>query len=147
VRWYLDPESAEQMDLAALYDRMTQRLVRDEDELESVLHDAEPRRLATVPVLDQGIGTTAQALRAGRPMLIVPFSHDQPDNAARMVRLGVARTIARRRYSAARAAAGLEALIADPGYAAHARQAAALLQREHGAEAAADEIERVLAAP
>jgi UDP:flavonoid glycosyltransferase YjiC (YdhE family) len=26
-----------------------------------------------------GIGTTAQALRAGRPMLIVPFSHDQPD--------------------------------------------------------------------
>jgi UDP:flavonoid glycosyltransferase YjiC (YdhE family) len=94
-----------------------------------------------------GIGTTAQALRAGRPMLIVPFSHDQPDNAARMVRLGVARTIARRRYSAARAAAGLEALIADPGYAAHARQAAALLQREHGAEAAADEIERVLAAP
>ena len=24
-------------------------------------------------------------------MLIVPFSHDQPDNAARMVRLGVAR--------------------------------------------------------
>ncbi len=94
-----------------------------------------------------GAGTTAQALRAGRPMLIVPFSHDQPDNAARMVRLGVARTISRRRYSAARAATALETLIAEPSYAARARQAAAQLQRENGAAAAADEIERVLGRP
>ncbi|HBL26572.1 MAG TPA: glycosyltransferase, partial [Acidobacteria bacterium] len=42
-----------------------------------------------------GIGTVGQALAAGRPMLVVPFSHDQPDNAARLVRLGVARTLGR----------------------------------------------------
>lgn len=30
-----------------------------------------------------GVGTTGQALRAGVPQLIVPFAHDQPDNAAR----------------------------------------------------------------
>jgi len=34
-----------------------------------------------------GVGTTAQCLRAGKPMLIMPYSHDQPDNARRMRRL------------------------------------------------------------
>ncbi len=28
-----------------------------------------------------GVGTTAQALRSGRPQVLVPFAHDQPDNA------------------------------------------------------------------
>lgn len=36
-----------------------------------------------------GIGTTSQALASGIPQLIHPFSHDQPDNAARVKRLGV----------------------------------------------------------
>lgn len=35
-----------------------------------------------------GIGTTGQALRAGVPQLVVSFSHDQPDNGARVVRTG-----------------------------------------------------------
>ena len=39
---------------------------------------------------------TGQALRAGRPMLVVPFAHDQPDNAARVRRLGVARVVCSR---------------------------------------------------
>ena len=36
---------------------------------------------ALVNVHQGGVGTVAQAMLAGRPMLIVPFSHDQPDNA------------------------------------------------------------------
>jgi UDP:flavonoid glycosyltransferase YjiC (YdhE family) len=36
-----------------------------------------------------GIGTTAQALAAGVPQLVTPLAHDQPDNAARVRRLGV----------------------------------------------------------
>lgn len=36
-----------------------------------------------------GIGTTAQAFAAGVPQLIMPLSHDQPDNAARVRKLGV----------------------------------------------------------
>lgn len=36
-----------------------------------------------------GIGTTSQALRAGIPQLLMPMAHDQPDNAARLARLGV----------------------------------------------------------
>jgi rhamnosyltransferase subunit B len=40
-----------------------------------------------------GIGTCAQVLAAGRPQLITPFAHDQFDNAARLIRLGVAASI------------------------------------------------------
>jgi UDP:flavonoid glycosyltransferase YjiC (YdhE family) len=36
-----------------------------------------------------GIGTTAQGLRAGVPQLLMPLAHDQPDNAARIRKLGV----------------------------------------------------------
>ena len=36
---------------------------------------------AALIVHQGGVGTTAQALRAGKPMLIMPYSHDQPDNA------------------------------------------------------------------
>lgn len=47
-----------------------------------------PRSMA---VVDQGgIGTCAQALRAGVPQLVVPHSLDQPDNATRLNELGVA---------------------------------------------------------
>jgi UDP:flavonoid glycosyltransferase YjiC (YdhE family) len=53
---------------------------------------------ALVNVHQGGIGTIAQALRAGKPMLVVPYSHDQPDNAARVERLGVARVLTRRNY-------------------------------------------------
>ncbi|MBJ3761783.1 glycosyltransferase family 1 protein [Maribius pontilimi] len=40
-----------------------------------------------------GMGTLGQALHAGRPQLILPLGADQPDNAARAQRLGVARRI------------------------------------------------------
>jgi UDP:flavonoid glycosyltransferase YjiC (YdhE family) len=36
-----------------------------------------------------GVGTTAQALAAGIPQLILPMAWDQPDNATRVRRLGV----------------------------------------------------------
>ena len=47
-----------------------------------------------------GIGTLSQALRSGRPQLITPVWFDQPDNAARAVKLGVARTVPFRRVTA-----------------------------------------------
>ena len=36
-----------------------------------------------------GVGTTAQALAAGIPQLVLPMAWDQPDNATRVKRLGV----------------------------------------------------------
>ena len=45
-----------------------------------------------------GIGTTGQAMRSGRPFLVMPCAWDQPDNAERAARLGISRTIPRHRY-------------------------------------------------
>jgi UDP:flavonoid glycosyltransferase YjiC (YdhE family) len=101
---------------------------------------------ALVNVHQGGIGTTAQALRAGRPMLVVPFSHDQPDNAGRCVRLGVARTLPRERVSAATLAAELEGLLADRAVALRAQEVGARVRKENGAARGAAEIERMVAA-
>ncbi|MGH9462710.1 MAG: RNA-binding domain-containing protein [Vicinamibacteria bacterium] len=58
-----------------------------------------------------GIGTIAQALAAGTPQLIRPMAHDQPDNAARAKRLGVALTVSPDRYSPDQAAHSLRRLL------------------------------------
>ena len=84
-----------------------------------------------------GIGTLAQALRSGRPQLIVPFYADQIDNAARAVRLGVARRVAPRRYAGGSAARILAALMNEPEYCQRAAQVRDLLLREDGAAEAA----------
>ena len=51
--------------------------------------DALLPRLAAL-VHHGGIGTTAQALAAGLPQAVLPFAHDQFDNATRLVKCGVA---------------------------------------------------------
>ena len=58
-----------------------------------------------------GIGTTAQALRAGIPQLIMPMSHDQFDNAAICRRLNVGLAIGRRKFTARRVAMALRELL------------------------------------
>ena len=90
-----------------------------------------------------GVGTTAQALRAGRPQLIAPYLVDQPDNAARVVRLGAGRTLELKHYVAARIARELRALAAD-SYARHAMEVGKQISTEDGASAAADIILDVL---
>jgi UDP:flavonoid glycosyltransferase YjiC (YdhE family) len=101
-----------------------------------------PRVAATVH--QGGIGTTAQALSSGRPMIIVPWSHDQPDNAQRCLKLGVSRTIERSRYRGATAAKELERVLKEPSYAAKAAEIAAKLRSEDGLRAAADIIETLV---
>lgn len=46
-----------------------------------------------------GIGTTAEAFRAGTPQLIVPFAYDQFDNGLRAKRLGDADVLLAKRLS------------------------------------------------
>ena len=48
---------------------------------------------AAINVHQAGVGTLAQALAAGKPQLICPVGFDQPDNARRVIRLGLARSI------------------------------------------------------
>lgn len=91
-----------------------------------------------------GIGTTAQALRAGHPTLVMPYSHDQPDNAARVERLGTSRTIPRKRYSASQTAKELHELLDDPRYTTNAAEIGRIVQAENGVCESCDEIEKQL---
>ena len=91
-----------------------------------------------------GIGTTAQGLRSGRPTLVMPYSHDQPDNAARVHRLGTSLTIPRDRYSASRVAKELKELLGNPSYAAKAVGIGQILQAGNGVKVACDAIESYL---
>ncbi len=93
-----------------------------------------------------GIGTTALAMRSGRPMLIMPCAHDQFDNAARATRLGIARTISRHRYSPIHVAAELRHLLENPEYSQRASGIAESVSREDGVQAACDALERLLRA-
>jgi len=97
-----------------------------------------PRAAATVH--QGGIGTTAEALRAGRPMLVVPWSHDQFDNAARVERHGVGREIRRRDFRVPRVARELGAILSDATTVARAERMGVAIAAERGAERAADAL-------
>lgn len=91
-----------------------------------------------------GIGTTAQALRAGKPMIVVPYSHDQPDNARRCVQLGVGLTIARKRLNASLLE---DALLAAPKCSELARSMGVLIQSEDAVAVACEKIEATQPSP
>jgi rhamnosyltransferase subunit B len=95
---------------------------------------------AKLVVHQGGVGTTAQCLRAGRPMLIMPYSHDQPDNARRMKRLGVARAIQRSSYKPWRVARAIRAMLAEPEYEQKAQIAARQIEKEDGVKTACDAL-------
>jgi UDP:flavonoid glycosyltransferase YjiC (YdhE family) len=88
---------------------------------------------ACAVVHQAGIGTLSQALRAGRPQLLTPVWFDQPDNAARACKLGVARTLPFGRVTAARLAQQLRRLLGSSAYAAAAQDLATTLNRADGA--------------
>lgn len=91
-----------------------------------------------------GVGTTAQTMRAGRPMLVVPHGFDQHDNADRVARLGIGRALSRPRFTASRVSDALRPLLDDPGFASRADEVGRLVRAEDGPAAAADAIEVLL---
>lgn len=91
-----------------------------------------------------GIGTLSESLLAGKPMVIVPYAHDQFDNAWRAERLGVARLLGRRHYREATVSRALARLLDDRAAARAARLVGQTVARERGAGTAADMIEDVL---
>lgn len=96
---------------------------------------------AAAVVHQGGVGTTAQAMRSGRPMLVVPFAHDQFDNAERVRRLGVATVIPRSRYTARTAEAMLAPLLGDNSYRQATLEVANVIRAECGSAAAAQAID------
>ena len=93
-----------------------------------------------------GSGTTGQVMRAGRPQLIVPYGWDQPDNGARVARLGLGLCLARSEYLAQTAANTLETLLGTPQIAARASEVGEQIRSEDALTVACDAIEAVLTA-
>jgi UDP:flavonoid glycosyltransferase YjiC (YdhE family) len=99
---------------------------------------------AAVNVHHGGIGTTAQGLRAGRPMLVVPFAFDQPDNAARAQKLGMSRTVFIHHYSGSRAAREWRPLLEERRYLENAASVGERIRAENGVRNACDALEKLL---
>jgi len=72
-----------------------------------------------------GIGTMSQAFAAGVPQVVMPMSHDQPDNIERAERLGVAAALYPGRFRGDGLAAVLRSLLESPGVAKACRDVAA----------------------
>ena len=76
-----------------------------------------------------GIGTSSQALSAAIPQVIMPMAFDQHDNADRLERLGVARSISPRRFRGPAVARVLGELLKSPSVAASCRSAGERMRR------------------
>jgi len=98
---------------------------------------------ASVIVHTGGIGTMSQALAAGRPMLVTPAAFDQPDNAHRAVRLGMARVVPFQRVTSNKLVKHLNALLTDRQYHERAARVGERLRSENGARRASDLLEKI----
>ena len=79
----------------------------------------------SVVVSHGGSGTTYGALAHGLPLLMLPHSADQFDNATAARAAGVAETLLPQEIETAAVRSAVEALSTEPSYAARARQIAA----------------------
>jgi UDP:flavonoid glycosyltransferase YjiC (YdhE family) len=91
-----------------------------------------------------GNGTMGQAMKVGKPMLVVPFAHDQPDNAHRLERLGISRTLPLKRCTPELMARQLKELILDVESIERAGKVAQRVRSEDGVETACNTIETAL---
>ncbi len=95
-----------------------------------------------------GVGTSAQGMAAGVPHLVMPLAHDQFDNAARMQRLGIARSLWPSRFRGPAVADALRRLTEDPGVAESCRRVVARFADDPSPmDRASVAIESLLAAP
>ena len=100
-------------------------------------------RHARAIVHQGGVGTTAQALRSGNPQLVMPYSHDQFDNAQRVERLGCGLWMEKKNYNA-RSAGNLLRRLCSGAFRARAEEIGKQISAENGAAKAAEEIIQVL---
>jgi rhamnosyltransferase subunit B len=89
-----------------------------------------------------GIGTSAQALAAGVPQLLMPMAHDQPDNAARLVRIGVASKLSPREFTGAKVARALGEMLSSETLLSRCRSYALRIDSTKSAAVACYEIEQ-----
>lgn len=87
-----------------------------------------------------GIGTTGQAMMAGRPQVVVPHMGDQWDNGYRLERLGVATVVPARDYTAKSARRVITEILDNQALSERAEHVARDVRLESGAATAAERI-------
>ncbi len=90
-----------------------------------------------------GAGTTGQALRAGVPSIVVPFTSDQPFWGSRVHRLGAGpRPIPAQKLSASALAGAIRTVVASDSMRSRAREIGARIRTEDGVGTAVKIIQR-----
>ncbi|HEY3484822.1 MAG TPA: glycosyltransferase, partial [Ilumatobacteraceae bacterium] len=89
-----------------------------------------------------GHGTVVRSLAAGVPVMVVPISRDQPDNAARVVHHGVGVSVPKR-SSPEKFAAAVRQVLLDRDIHERARELGRRMAPEVGAPAAVAALERL----
>ncbi len=88
------------------------------------------------------MGTIADCFQAGVPQLIRPMFGDQPDNARRVVKLGVGDWIAGSKFRLTGVTSKLNELIRSPVVAAQCQEIQGRMRAEDGLEIATNFIEQ-----
>lgn len=88
-----------------------------------------------------GIGTTAEALRAGTPQLVTPLAFDQFDNAARIKKLGTGDFIRMSRLTGSKLTRSLQQLLDSEAIKTNCAQVAGKFKKTGYAESLCDAIE------
>ena len=91
-----------------------------------------------------GIGTTAEAMRAAKPQIVVPFFGDQPDHGVRVARSRLGLSLSLAAYDERSATDALRVVL-EGGYREAAEAFAALIVDEDGVDALADWAARITA--
>jgi UDP:flavonoid glycosyltransferase YjiC (YdhE family) len=99
---------------------------------------------ASVIIHQGGSGTTGEALCAGRPMLVVPYGWDQPDNAYRIERLGAGLHLPRNKYTVETATAAIKLLLDKPRFSAISAELGFRIRGENAIGSACDAISSLL---
>ena len=69
-----------------------------------------------------GIGTTSQALYSGKPQILIPFAHDQPDNACRVKKLDCGVIVFAKQLSVGKLIKAIKEIIRDGKYQDNAKR-------------------------
>ncbi len=96
---------------------------------------------AALLVYHGGIGTLAQAIKAGIPHLVAPSSHDQFDNGWRIEQLGLGKSMPQTRYRAENVVEAIRTLLGDDTLPPRARAYAAGIEPDYPLERACDLLE------
>ncbi len=91
-----------------------------------------------------GIGSTAQALAAGIPQLIMAMAFDQMDNAARVERLKVGYGLSRRQFRTRRVQTLLAQMLASNEMGAHLRERSGQLVNDTALDKTAALLEKLV---